>query len=215
MQRVMDYYFHQRILLLILLSTSTVVASAELYRWVDEDGNVHYSDQVPPTEAERPRVELNAYGQAVREVNTVKTREQQLREQQERLEALQREREREKQEAEDRALLTTFASIDEIELLYANRLRDIDSYTETNRRKLEKTRALLQKTIDKKTWYLSRNLKVPQQISDNIKEYEQQIATYELLISRNLAKREKLEKNFARDKARFEMLTSDTGDDDE
>ena len=208
MRRIMDFYFHRRILLLFLLPTSPLVMSAELYRWVDGNGNVHYSDQVPPTQAERPRVELNAYGQAVREVNTVKTREQRLREQQELLEARQREREREKREAEDRALLTTFASVDEIELLYANRLRDIDSYTAANRRKLEKTRALLQKTIDKKAWYLSRDLKVPRQISDNIKEYEQQIATYELLISRNIAKRQKLEKSFARDKARFRMLTS-------
>ncbi len=192
-----------------LLLTSHFVTSAELYRWVDENGNVHYSDQVPPTAAPRPRVELNAYGQPTQEITPVKSKAQLRQEREARLQALREERSRQKRIAADRALLTTFSSVEEIDALYANRLRDLDSYTASNRRKLEKTKKLLDKTLDKKRWYQARDRKVPQQIQANIKEYEQQIATYELLIERNLAKRDKLEKQFAYDKERFLLLTSE------
>ena len=195
--------------MLPLLLTTHLVTSAELYRWVDENGNVHYSDQLPPTAAPRPRVELNTYGQATHEVNPVKTKAQRQKERQARLEALRQERQRQKRIAADRALLDTFSSVEEIEAIYANRLRDLDNYTTSNRRKLEKTRKLLDKTQRKKNWYLARDRKVPRQITENLKEYEQQIATYELLIERNLAKRKKLEAQFSYDKERFLLLTGD------
>jgi hypothetical protein len=37
--------------LLLALLVSAGVAHAELFRWVDKDGNVHYSDQPPPPNA--------------------------------------------------------------------------------------------------------------------------------------------------------------------
>ncbi len=204
----MDLQFHRRITLaLTLLLTSHLVMSAELFRWTDENGNVHYSDRIPPSQAQQPRVELNPYGQATKEVNTFKTKEQLRREREAVLEARRQKRLREKQLAEDRALLTTFSSLDDIDALYSSRLSNLDNYTSANRRKLEKTKALLEKTVKKKRWYQARERSVPRQITANIKEYEQQIATYELLIERNLAKRKKLETKFAHDKQRFLMLT--------
>lgn len=41
----------KRILLIaLLLFTGGVLADSEIYRWVDEDGNIHYSDCPPPAE---------------------------------------------------------------------------------------------------------------------------------------------------------------------
>ncbi len=37
--------------LFVLLLTSAVSAQAELYKWVDKSGGVHYSDQAPPSDA--------------------------------------------------------------------------------------------------------------------------------------------------------------------
>ncbi len=207
----MDLYFHRRNLLaLALLLTTHIIGASELYRWVDENGGVHYSDRVPPSQAQQPRTELNNYGRATREVNVLKTKEQILQEQQQLIEQLRQKRLREKEVAADRALLTTFNSTEDIDALYANRLQDLDTYTESNRRRLEKTRDLLAKTEKKRIWYQAREYAVPKQISDNIKEYKQQIATYELLIERNLAKRKKLEKKYKHDKHRYRFLTSES-----
>lgn len=200
------------VIALLLFASQIGVVAAELYRWVDDEGNIHYSDQIPPAAANRPRAELNTLGQATRELNISRSREQLIEERERLLDEQRRSRQRERQLAEDRALLTTFSSVAELEALYANRLRDIDNYTNANHRKLAKTKTLLEKTRERKQWYLARDKKVPKQVVDNIEEYQQQIATYELLIERNLAKRQKLEEKFKKDKQRFITLTGDAAD---
>lgn len=40
-------------LLILLLFTSTFIHAGELYRWVDAQGGVHYSDQPPPPSAKQ------------------------------------------------------------------------------------------------------------------------------------------------------------------
>ena len=42
-----------KILLLVLLSFSCINALAEVNKWVDENGRVHYSDQLPPSNAKK------------------------------------------------------------------------------------------------------------------------------------------------------------------
>ena len=54
------------LLLMALLATPAI--SQKLYRWVDKDGNVHYSDQVPPDDIDQARDELNAKGRVVESV---------------------------------------------------------------------------------------------------------------------------------------------------
>ena len=41
------------ITLLFVLSAATLPAKAEMYRWVDEKGNVHFSDKAPGDDAEK------------------------------------------------------------------------------------------------------------------------------------------------------------------
>jgi len=41
-----------RILLMVMMS-SALLAQAETYKWVDEDGTIHYSDQPPPPSARK------------------------------------------------------------------------------------------------------------------------------------------------------------------
>lgn len=208
----MDVFFHRRKLIRrlsvgLLLLTSHIVTGSELFRWVDDNGDVHYSDQIPPSQAKQPRAELAPDGRTTRKINVFKSKEERLKEQQAKIEKLRQKRLREKEIAQDRALLSTFNSLGEIDALYANRLRDLDRYTESNRRKLKQTRDLLEKTTKRRIWYQARDYTVPKQVTTNIKEYTQQIATYELLIARNTKKRAKLEKQFAHDKSRFKLLT--------
>ncbi len=40
-------------LLILLLFTSSLIQAGEVYRWVDDKGGVHYSDQPPPSSAKQ------------------------------------------------------------------------------------------------------------------------------------------------------------------
>lgn len=49
-------------------------AEARMYKWVDEQGRVHYSDRLPPAAVERSREEFDAQGNRVEQVERAKTR---------------------------------------------------------------------------------------------------------------------------------------------
>lgn len=49
---------------------------AKTYRWVDENGKVHYSDRLPPEAAKQAREELNSEGVTVNRVDRQKTDEE-------------------------------------------------------------------------------------------------------------------------------------------
>ncbi len=66
--------------LTLIIASLLLVPSADaqkLYRWVDKDGKVHYSDTVPPSEAGKARDELNSQGRTVGSVTRAMTPEEQ------------------------------------------------------------------------------------------------------------------------------------------
>ena len=85
------------------------------YRWVDEQGVVHYGDSIPPQYAEKEHAVLNNQGVEVGHTDAQKTPEQLAIEAKEH-EALV------KQQQHDNFLLTTYTSVKDIESLRDVRL---------------------------------------------------------------------------------------------
>jgi hypothetical protein len=54
-----------RIIALIILLMTVPLASAKVYKWVDKDGNVHFTEQPPPEEVKAEEVDTS--GSALRE----------------------------------------------------------------------------------------------------------------------------------------------------
>ena len=99
-------------LLICLLATSAYAQDPKLYRWVDENGVVHYGDSVPARYAEIERQVVNEHGITVDVLQAKKTEEELAEEA--RLAEL--EAEKELQRRRDQALLATYLTIDEIEM---------------------------------------------------------------------------------------------------
>src|SRR5210317_2620740 len=98
------------IALLILGSSAMARNEQKVYKWTDDEGNVHYSDSIPAEHAERPKEILNDHGVTVEELEGKKTAEQL---EQERIESDRRVAQ-ELQRRADQALLATYLSVDEI-----------------------------------------------------------------------------------------------------
>ena len=100
--------------------------AGKLYRWVDEEGNVHYTDRVPPEQADKARTQLDARGLKIESVRAARTPEEIAKEKE--LERLRAEKQRliEEQKAADRVLLKTFRSEDDIEMTLNGKLAAID-----------------------------------------------------------------------------------------
>jgi hypothetical protein len=98
---------------LVALSSSVFARDEQkVYKWVDEDGNVFFSDKIPADAAERPKDVLNDRGVTIDNLEGKKTPEQ--------LEQERKEKEirtaQELQLRADQALLATYLSVDEIEM---------------------------------------------------------------------------------------------------
>lgn len=98
----------------ILTITLPLVAGADNhdtnYKWVDEDGVVHFSDKVPADAAEHKKEVVNVHGVTVGEIQGKKTEEEK---EAERIEA-ERMAAIEAQRIADQALLATYLSVEEI-----------------------------------------------------------------------------------------------------
>lgn len=109
--------------LALLCTTGTLAqgagnSSGVAYRWVDENGVVHYGDRLPPQYAKKESAILNKQGVEVGRTEAQKSPEQ-LAEEQKRSEALLR------QKQHDAFLLTTYTSVKDIESLRDERLEQI------------------------------------------------------------------------------------------
>ena len=100
---------------------------AETIRWMDSQGNVHYTDRLPPEEAQRPRAKLNPQAKPIEFVEGQKTQEQldiarrlkQLRNDQQRILSEQRD--------SDMSLNRTYRSEDEMQVALQGKLNTMDS----------------------------------------------------------------------------------------
>lgn len=98
---------------LILLAACAGTAQAQMYRWVDGNGRVHYSDTLPQTYQQTGAAEMNKQGTVVRRTQSEAERRAEIERQAERLKL---ERQQAEQARLDRALMATYTSEAEIDL---------------------------------------------------------------------------------------------------
>ncbi|MEW5965754.1 MAG: DUF4124 domain-containing protein [Pseudomonadota bacterium] len=98
---------------LLVLLLAAGLAQAAMYRWVDGNGRVHYTDTPPPTYQKSGGSELNKQGLVIKRTQS----EAERRAEAERLEEQKRlQLEQQKQAQRDRALTQTYTSEAEIDL---------------------------------------------------------------------------------------------------
>jgi hypothetical protein len=112
-----------------------------LYKWVDKDGVTHYGDHVPPEYASQEQHVLNARGYEINHLDAQKSAEQAAADEQKKLDADQRQ-------LRDKNLLSTYASVQEIErlrdqrlTLLADQIKVTNQFLETLNGRMKKMRA--------------------------------------------------------------------------
>lgn len=88
-------------------------AQAKMYKWVDAQGNVQYSDTLPPAAAGRGNAEISKTGQTVKKTESAEEKRARLVRE---AEAAQKKKVADEQARRDRALLSTYTTEQEIDL---------------------------------------------------------------------------------------------------
>jgi len=188
---------------LTTLALLPAVCDARLYRWVDQEGTVHYTDSLPPDQAARGHAEISDKGVVVGITAPAKTPEELQREQELKRLSDAAQRAKEQQDAADQVLLRSFRSVDDMIMARDGKLSSIDVMLQVARsnirRQQEGLRGLRAEAAD-----LERAGKpIPSQLNDGITAAEKSIAdAYSAILSREQHRRQ-IYTTFASDLQRF------------
>lgn len=185
---------------LVLLATTMFsinpVSAAKLYKWVDDQGMVHFSDKIPPKDIKREHSELDNKGIETKSVAAVKTPEEIATEKhQQELKAKQDKLAKEQAER-DRILLDTYGSEEEI---VAARDRQLATMEATNKLTMGSIDNLTQKLDDQKKRaadYERQGQEIPQEVRDKINDIKQDIEQHRAMFKAKQEEEEKLKTKY-------------------
>jgi hypothetical protein len=176
------------------------------YRWVDDQGNVQYTDKIPPSEIEKARTELSPDGMRVTEVPPAKTPEEIQRERElERLRA-QQQRLIEEQKAEDRVLLRTFRSLDDMIMVRDGKISAIDVMIQVTKSNIQRQRDWLLQLRAEAADLERAGEPVTEQLEGRIASTERALKQALATILEREQQKQEIRDNFARDMKRFRQL---------
>lgn len=186
-------------------------ADGKLYRWVDENGVVHFGDRVPPQYAKVDRQVLNDRGVQVETLEGERSDDELAAEQREADLQAAEQREAEAAKDRDRILISTYASVEEIEALRDRRMelvggqiRVTELYLEDLREKL----ARLQKETERfRPYSADPNARpMPDNLAREMSETLDSIILYEQTLTESRTQQDEMVAKFATDIDRFKEL---------
>jgi hypothetical protein len=184
-----------------------LVFARNLFRWVDDQGNVRYSDQVPPDQVKHRRESLDENIRVVDTVNKEKTIAQ--RELEKRLLLLRKQQEDiiNQQKAHDKVLLSTFRNVDDMKMSLKGKVLALDgqkSLLDGNLQRVEKQLQLQQKRAAQ---HELDGKKVPIRLLKSISASKEQVDQAADEIARHIQKKKRIKTAFEIDVDRFVFLT--------
>jgi hypothetical protein len=193
-----------------LISTSPFPVGAaqssghKMYKWVDDQGVTHYGDRIPPEYASQEQHVINSQGIETERIEAQKTPEQVAAEDQKKLDAEQRA-------ARDRNLLSTYASVSEIERLRDQRLDLVSDQIKVTSQFLEILNGRLKKLRMSSMRFKPYNSdpKAPpmtDQVAEDLVRVGMDIRTQEENLRQKRSEETSMTKQFDSDIARFREL---------
>lgn len=195
----------------LLLASSSALAQA-YYRWVDDEGEVHYGQSVPPEFKDYGYVRLGPDGTVRERVEPALSPEEIAERRQQRAEEAEREAERRSQASRDRLLTATFSSeqalIDGMEM----QLAGIESQRASTETALELMERRFETLVARAAPYHRREATVPANLQEGVKETRAELHRLREEIERLEQRKAETRQRFMADLERYRELTG-SGDD--
>jgi hypothetical protein len=201
------------LLAMLLCTVSSTSMAGALYKWVDENGKVRYSDRLPPDQNKKKHQQLSSQGMvlitkdaakspeeiAIQAESTRKLEEQRLEEA--RIKSIQ--------DKHDRVLLLTFSSEEELELVRDNRMQVMDSVIQLIEGSIETTQGKHDVLTDKaQAAYISKGKEIPGGLAQKIEHFEHKIESRDAQLQLKQVEKEKVRQKYEVDLDRFRLLKS-------
>ena len=197
----------------ILAIYTNLTMAEQLYKWVDKQGNVHYSDKIPVEQVDNSHSVLNEQGLTLKEINRAETEAEIKKHQEEQARADNAQSERMKAEMirkrRDENLLQTFTSEQDIIIARDNRLAAFDLSLNLATRKLTDLQEKLN-IVESSLERLSKNdgQEPPKNLVERRDILQKSIDKHTRIHDDTLKERNKWELRFKEDLQRFRELKS-------
>ena len=181
-------------------------AHAGVVKWVDEQGQVHYGDRVPPQYIHKERDVLNQRGIVVESVPAAKTPEELAEER--RLEAVRQEIERiaAEQAFRDKVLLDTFTTERDIVAARDARLETIDSQVQLTESIIEDHQQQMAEVGERVKRLEQLGRAIPENLTGKLVALSKQLEISFQYIEQKGEERKRIVEQFDRDLKRFREL---------
>ncbi len=191
--------------LLAVLAVSTVNAGP-LIKWVDKDGQVHYGDAMPASQADLERKVLSEQGVTMKIIERAKTPEEHA-EEQHRAELLAEEKRRlDEQAAKDHVLLATFSSEDDMIMTRDGKIMAIDTIIRLTKDRIRRITQQLRDLAHDAAEIERSGQEVPEDLHEQIANGKAEIQRHEQYIGMQEHEQEALRHKFMADIERFRYL---------
>jgi len=186
-------------------------AQATLYKWIDERGVVHYSDQLPVDAVNRANYELNRNGLTLKKTEQARPVVQQRVPKTESEEQRMREADRERLIAtrRDRALIESYANEGEIDLAKSRAVATIDGQVQSATAFVVQMTKRREELEAKKATFAPRP--VPGAIAREIETIDAELARQNELIASKKKESASVAARYESDKQRFHELRNPSG----
>ena len=197
------------LLLPVAVAMFAPTAGAAIYKWVDKDGNTHFGSSIPPEYAKQDtkKERLNEQGQVVEIVQEKeKTPEQLAEEKRLKEEEAARQKELERQRTNDRLLVTTYESVDQLEMTRDGKIKALEGQITVAEGQIRERDALLERQRASAAKLERSGGKVNEKLLKDIATTEDQIARNQKRIAALRADQERIHAKFEADITRYRLL---------
>ena len=195
-------------LLLTALLLPFAAAAQGLYKWVDEKGNVHFSDKVPPEAAKLAREEKNQDGVTVKQVARAKTQEELAAEAAQRVKDEEARKLAEAQAQADRALMLSYTTEDDLLHARDQELGVIDANMATAKLTIASQEKNLSDLLAHAADFERNKKPVPQQVTDSIAQVRSQIEIQQKTLKEREDSKEAVRKDYDAKLLRWRELSA-------
>lgn len=190
--------------------------AAKLYKWVDEEGKIRYSDRLTIEESKKRHQILTPDGRVIDTKEQQKTPEQIRTERAEaekqkelaRIEAEKQARIQAEKDHHDQVLMMTFTSEEEILEAQKERIDVIDSVINLlNRSIASEKEKLEQLELRAKTEYLDKAKRVPGGLAQNIEYFNEKLLNKQKQLELKVEEKNRIKEQYVNDLLRFRELS--------
>ncbi len=192
----------------ILLSSSFAV-QAKMYKWVDEDGQMHFGDKIPVKYQVKAHDEINESGAVVKHREAEKTIE-------EKATAARAERERKrlaliekKKRQRDRVLLDTYTTERDLFVARDSRLDAVGSQIQLAESIIKDSNNKIESMEKQVVSIEESNRKVPDSLYKRIENEKHQVKVQTRVMKKNIAHRDEIAEQFNGYIVRFKELKAE------